>query len=34
VIHAKKEEREEIKMRHDECKKFIRKSQIVIVCIV
>jgi ribosomal protein L25 (general stress protein Ctc) len=33
VIYAKKEEGEEIKVRHDECKKFLCKPQAVIVCI-
>jgi hypothetical protein len=34
VVHAKKEERDEIKMRYDKNKKFLCKSQVVIVCIV
>jgi hypothetical protein len=34
VIHAKKQEREEIKVRYDERKKFLCKPQVVIVCIV
>jgi hypothetical protein len=34
VVHAKKEEGEEIKARYDESKKFLRKPQVVIVCIV
>jgi hypothetical protein len=36
VGHAKKEEREreEIKVRYDERKKFLCKPQVVIVCIV
>jgi hypothetical protein len=33
VVHANKEKREEINMRYDE-KKFIYKSQIVIICII
>jgi hypothetical protein len=32
VIQAKKEEGEEIKVRHDESKKFLCKPQVVIVC--
>ena len=34
VVHAKKEEKEEIKVRHDEKKKFLCKPQVVIVFIV
>jgi hypothetical protein len=34
VVHAKKEEGDEIKVRPDESKKFLCKPQIVIVCIV
>jgi hypothetical protein len=32
VIHAKKEKGEEIKVMHDESKKFLCKPQAVIVC--
>jgi len=34
MVHAKKEEREEIKVKYDERKKFLYKPQVVIVCIV
>jgi hypothetical protein len=34
VVHAKKEEGEKIKLKYDERKKFLYKSQSVIVCIV
>ena len=34
VVHAKKEERDEIKVGHDERKKFLDKPQVVIICIV
>jgi hypothetical protein len=34
VVHAKKEEGEEIKVKYDERKKFLYKPQVVIVCIV
>jgi hypothetical protein len=34
VVHSKKEEKEEIKVRHDERKKFLCKPPAVIVCIV
>jgi hypothetical protein len=34
VVHAKKEEGEEIKVRYDESKTFLFKPQVVIVCIV
>jgi hypothetical protein len=34
MVHAKKEEGERIKLRHDERKKFLCKPHIVIVCIV
>jgi hypothetical protein len=34
VVHAKKEEGEEINVRYDERKKFLCKSLVAIVCIV
>jgi hypothetical protein len=34
VVHAKKEDGEEIKVMYDERKKFFSKPQVVIVCIV
>ena len=34
VVHAKKEEGEEIKMMYYEMKKFLYKPQVVIVCII
>jgi hypothetical protein len=34
VVHAKKEEGEEINVKYDERKKFLYKPQVVIVCIV
>jgi len=34
VVHAKKEEREEIKVMHDENKRFLCKPQVMIVYIV
>jgi len=34
VVHAKKEEEEEIKVKYDERKKFLCKPKGVIVCIV
>jgi hypothetical protein len=34
VVHAKKEEGEKIKVRHDENKKFLCKVQVVIVYIM
>jgi carbon monoxide dehydrogenase subunit G len=34
MVHAKQEEGEKIKVRHDKIKKFLCKPQVVIVCIV
>ena len=34
MIHAKKEDREKIKVKHDENKKFLYKQQVVIVYMV
>ena len=34
VVHAKKEEGEEINVRHDEKKKVLCKPRVVIVCIL
>jgi hypothetical protein len=32
VVHAKKEEENEINVRHDESKRFLYQPQVVIVC--